>query len=73
MPEGALWPEWTGDLFIGSLKFDYISRLEGTPLAEVEQLTSDRTERVRDIREAPDGTIWFLSVGQGTLYRMSPG
>ena len=70
---GALWPEWRGDIFIGSLKFDYISRLEGEPLTEVEQIESDLTERVRDIREAPDGAIWFLSVGQGTLYRMTPG
>ncbi len=70
---GALWTEWRGDIFIGSLKFDYISRLEGDPLREVEQIESDLTERVRDIREAPDGSIWFLSVGQGTLYRMTPG
>ncbi len=69
---GKLWPEWRGDIFVGSLKFDYIARLDGTPLAEVEQLTSDETARVRDIREAPDGTIWFLSVGQGALYRIAP-
>lgn len=69
---GKLWPEWRGDMFIGALKFDYISRLEGTPLTEVEQIASDDTLRVRDIREAPDGSIWFLSVGNGALYRMSP-
>ncbi len=70
---GALWPEWRGDIFVGSLKFDYIARLDGQPLTEDEQLMSPETERVRDIREAPDGSIWFLSVGNGTLYRMSPG
>ena len=70
---GKLWPEWRGDIFVGSLKFDYIARLEGNPLTEVEQLSSDDTIRVRDVREAPDGTIWFLSVGNGALYRMSPG
>jgi len=69
---GKLWPDWTGDIFVGSLKFDYIARLSGAPLSEVEQLISDETLRVRDIREAPDGTIWFLSVGQGALYRVSP-
>ena len=36
-------------------------------------IESNLTERVRDIREAPDGSIWFLSVGRGTLYRMTPG
>jgi glucose/arabinose dehydrogenase len=70
---GKLWPDWRGDIFVGSLKFDYIARLEGEPLAEAEQLSSDATLRVRDVREAPDGSIWFLSVGNGALYRMTPG
>ncbi len=69
---GALWPDWRGQIFVGSLKFDYIARLTGAPLAEVEQLKSEETDRVRDVREAPDGTIWFLSVKQGALYRLAP-
>ena len=71
---GALWPEWEGEFFVGSLMFDMISRLErGARVSEAERIASDETLRVRDIREAPDGTIWFLSVGQGALYRMHPG
>ncbi|MGX9354056.1 PQQ-dependent sugar dehydrogenase [Roseobacteraceae bacterium S113] len=70
---GALWPQWRGDIFVGSLKFDYISRLDGAPLAEQEQIRAEATLRVRDVREGPDGAIWFLSVGEGTLYRMTPG
>lgn len=69
---GKLWPDWRGSIFVGSLKFNYISRLDGEPLKEVEQLKSPETDRVRDIREAPDGSIWFLSIGQGTLYRIAP-
>jgi glucose/arabinose dehydrogenase len=69
---GKLWPEWRGDIFVGSLKFDYISRLSGAAVDEVEQIKGDETLRVRDIREAPDGAIWFLSVGNGALYRMTP-
>ena len=70
---GQLWPEWRGDIFVGSLKFNYISRLEGADdVREVEQISSDETLRVRDVREAPDGTIWFLSVGEGAVFRMSP-
>ena len=69
---GKLWPEWAGDMFIGSLKFNYISRLDGAPFAEVEQIAGDETLRVRDIEEAPDGAIWFISVGQGAIYRMTP-
>ena len=70
---GKLWPQWKGDLFVGSLKFDYISRLAGSPLREVEQIKGAETERVRDIVEAPDGSIWFISVGQGAVYRLTPG
>ena len=70
---GKLWPEWKGDIFVGSLKFDMISRVEaGGDLKEAERLKSAETERVRDIREGPDGSIWFLSVGEGALYRMRP-
>ncbi|MGI9388866.1 MAG: PQQ-dependent sugar dehydrogenase, partial [Boseongicola sp.] len=69
---GKLWPEWRGHMFVGSLKFNYISRLTGRPLREIEQISSEETERVRDVREGPDGAIWFLSVGNGTLYRIRP-
>lgn len=69
---GKLWPQWAGDIFVGSLKFDYIARLKGDPMHEAEQIRSPETERVRDIVEAPDGSIWFISVGQGAVYRMAP-
>jgi glucose/arabinose dehydrogenase len=71
---GALWPEWRGDFFVGSLKFDYISRLErdGTRLSEAEQIGGETTGRVRALREAPDGSIWFLSVHEGAVLRMAP-
>ncbi|MDA5095564.1 PQQ-dependent sugar dehydrogenase [Aliiroseovarius sp. KMU-50] len=70
---GKLWPKWKGDIFIGALKFDYIARLEGNPLKEAEQLFRDQFIRIRDVREAPDGTIWFLAVGDDALYRIRPG
>ena len=72
---GKLWPEWEGDIFVGSLKFGLISRLEvaGETAREAEQIEGPETERTRDIVEAPDGSIWWLSVGQGAAYRMTPG
>lgn len=71
---GKLFTQWRGDIFVGSLKFDMISRLEskGDTATEAERLFQDKFPRIRDIREAPDGTIWFLSVGDGTAYRISP-
>jgi glucose/arabinose dehydrogenase len=70
---GNMFKTWNGDLLVGSLKFDYISRLSETNgrLTEVETLKSDETDRVRDIQTATDGSIWFLSAGNGALYRIN--
>lgn len=71
--QGDMFPEWRGDMFVGSLKDDYISRLSlsGTSAREVEKIANDATQRVRDIIEAEDGSIWFISVGNGAVYRIS--
>ncbi len=69
---GGLVSSWDGDAFVGSLKFDYIARLSGDPLSEVEQIKGQATARVRDVRQGPDGALWFLSVGNGALYRLAP-
>ena len=50
---GAQFPEWEGDIFVGSLKFDYIARLSGDPLEEVQQIKTAETARVRDVVEGP--------------------
>lgn len=71
--QGDMFPEWKGNMFVGSLKFSYISRLDvsGNAVYEVEQLISDETLRVRDIVEDADGSILFVSVGNGAVYRMT--
>ena len=55
---------------------DFLGRLDPdtpapTGYAE-ERIASPETARVRDVVEAPDGAIWFLSVGNGTAYRLVP-
>lgn len=69
---GRLWSEWRGDIFVGSLKFNYLSRLEPGAKGPEEHLFADAFTRIRDIREAPDGTIWFIAVGDGAVYRVRP-
>ncbi|WP_333684018.1 PQQ-dependent sugar dehydrogenase [Pontibaca methylaminivorans] len=69
---GRLWPEWEGQFLVGALKFDLISRLGGDPLEEIERIKTPETLRIRDIAEAEDGSIWFLSEDNGALYRMAP-
>jgi glucose/arabinose dehydrogenase len=65
-------PEWKGDFFIGSLKFDMISRVDGDTMQELERIKTPETLRVRDVEEGPDGALWFLSEINGALYRMTP-
>ena len=73
---GKLVPEWTGDIFFGSLNSDFLGRLDPDTAADTgfaeERLTSPETGRVRDVVEAPDGSIWFLSVTNGAVYRLAP-
>lgn len=70
---GKLWPAWKGNFFVGSLKFDYLSRLDPKRGFAEERLEAIEMIRVRDVREAPDGAIWFISVGEGAVFRMTPG
>lgn len=73
---GKLVPEWRGDIFFGSLNSDFLGRLDpDTPAATgyaEERISAPETGRVRDVVEAPDGSIWFLSVIDGAIYRMAP-
>ena len=69
---GALVPDWTGDIFVGSLKFDYVARLDPDAGYAEEQIAARETGRVRDVVEAPDGSIWFLSVLNEAAYRLAP-
>jgi len=73
---GKLVPEWAGDIFFGSLNSDFLGRLDPdtpapTGYAE-ERISAPETGRVRDVVEAPDGSIWFLSVTDGAVYRLAP-
>jgi glucose/arabinose dehydrogenase len=71
---GRLWPEWRGDLFTGGLQADAIVRLEGDArgVVEAERLLEGVHPRIRDVREGPDGAIWFISEDEGAVYRMAP-
>jgi glucose/arabinose dehydrogenase len=73
---GRLVPDWAGDVFTGSLNSNFLSRLDPDTPAPTgwaeERLEAPETGRVRDVREAPDGSIWFLSVIDGAVYRLAP-
>lgn len=72
---GLLWPDWKGDIFVGALKFQLLSRLdrEGDQVTGEERLFEEIYGRVRDVREGPDGGIWFLTDhSDGALFQILP-
>ena len=71
---GRLFPEWSGDLLTGALQHDTIIRLTqgDAGLVEAERLLEGEFARIRDVREAPDGSIWFIAESEGAVYRMTP-
>lgn len=69
---GKMFPTWKDHIFTGSLKFGFINVSSPLPKPkDVETLKSRETQRVRDVDEAPDGSIWFLNEPDGVLYRIS--
>ncbi len=72
---GRLWPEWEGDIFVGALKFQLISRLEreGEEITGEERLFEGVYGRIRDVAEGPEGALWFLTdEDPGGLFRIRP-
>ncbi len=67
--------DWQGDLFVGSLKFRYLVRLKlnnGKVIKE-EQLLQNLEQRIRDVREGPDGLLYVLTdENKGQLIRVLP-
>ena len=73
--DGEAFPEWHGDLFIGSLKFRLLVRLEieDGKVAHEERLLKGVLGRIRDVRQGPDGMLYVLTdAGNGGLFRLVP-
>ena len=64
---------WKGNLFVGSLKFQYLDRIElkdGQVVAE-HKLLEDLGQRIRDVRQGPDGLLYVLTDNaNGRLIRL---
>jgi len=73
--QADMFPEWKGDLLVGSLKFALLSRLDrdetGKDLKE-ERMLDGAFGRIRDVNVAPDGSIWLLTDEEnGAIVRLS--
>ncbi|MCP3663670.1 MAG: PQQ-dependent sugar dehydrogenase [Gammaproteobacteria bacterium] len=72
---GDRFPQWRNSLFVGSLKFQQLVRLElaGERVVKEERFLSGKLGRIRDIRSGPDGYLYLLTdASNGGLYRLEP-
>lgn len=72
---GDLFPAWKGSLFNGALAGTLLSRLEldGDKVVNEERLLKDLHERIRDVRNGPDGALWLLTDNSaGRILRVVP-
>ncbi|HEX7200355.1 MAG TPA: PQQ-dependent sugar dehydrogenase, partial [Dongiaceae bacterium] len=72
---GELFPEWRGNLFVGALAGQALHRLvlDDERVVGEEKLLADLGERIRDVRQGPDGALWLLTDHpDGRILRLTP-
>ncbi|RED29174.1 glucose/arabinose dehydrogenase [Rhodopseudomonas thermotolerans] len=72
---GKLFPDWNGSLFVGALSGQMLVRLslQGDRITGEERLLRALSERIRDVRQGPDGALWLLTDSDaGRILRVTP-
>jgi glucose/arabinose dehydrogenase len=72
---GRLVPAWRNNLFIGALAGQMLVRLEvnGDRVGREERLLQSLGERIRDVREGPDGALYLATdSSRGRILRVAP-
>lgn len=72
---GDAFPAWRNSLFIGNLRDENLVRLtlENNRVTGEEHLLADRGQRVRDVRQGPDGALYVVTdEPDGELWKIAP-
>jgi glucose/arabinose dehydrogenase len=72
---GGLFPAWKGNLFVGALKAERVARLvlKGERVMAEEDLLLELHERIRDVRQGPDGALYVLTDNSaGRILKLTP-
>jgi aldose sugar dehydrogenase len=72
---GNAFPAWRGSMFIGGMGSRRLVRLvlDGTRVVGEEHLLADRNQRVRDVRQGPDGLLYLVTdEAAGALWKLVP-
>jgi aldose sugar dehydrogenase len=69
-------PAWRGNLFVGALAGTALVRLslDGERITGEERLLKGLNERIRDVRQGPDGLLYIITDdAKGQVLRIRPG
>jgi glucose/arabinose dehydrogenase len=72
---GDKFPKWKGSLLVGALSFRLVSRLvlDGRKIVAEERILDELGERIRDVRQGPDGYVYLLTdSNNGRILRLRP-
>jgi aldose sugar dehydrogenase len=72
---GNAFPAWRGSAFVGGLGGKKLVRLvlDGTRVVGEEHLLADRNQRIRDVRQGPDGLLYVVTdEAAGALWKLAP-
>ncbi|MBM5811042.1 MAG: PQQ-dependent sugar dehydrogenase [Gammaproteobacteria bacterium] len=72
---GSRIPAWQGNAFAGGLRGQHVARLEldGERVTHTERLFEGLRERIRDVRQGPDGLLYLLTDSpDGRVLRVEP-
>jgi aldose sugar dehydrogenase len=78
MYTGKAFPAWRGDLFIGAMSGQQLVRLKmaGERVVAEEKLLLDRCQRIKIVKQGPDGDIYILTdqmePAQNEVFRLVP-
>lgn len=73
---GDRFPGWRGSLLVGALRGQMLVRLDmdGDRIVREERMLQELRERVRDVRQGPDGFVYLLTdQPDGRLLKLVPG
>lgn len=68
-------PQWRGNLFVGALAGRHLARLvlDGEQVTAEERLLTDLNQRIRDVKQGPDGAIYVATdSARGRILRVTP-
>lgn len=71
---GDAFPRWRGNLFVGALRGQLLSRLEldGERVVGEERFLTELGSRIRDVRQGPDGGLYLLDESHGRILKLEP-